>query len=59
MSTINSAEVPCATLSGMGLGPEDAGMSVTCLRIAHAVVATAASQRIHQNTESPFGKCNR
>src|SRR5215470_3272371 len=59
MSTISSAEVPCANLSGMGLGVEEEGVSVPCLRIDHAAAARTISHRIDQNTESPLAECSR
>src|SRR5215475_12086217 len=59
MSTISNAEVPCANLSGMGLGVEEAGVSVPCLRIDHAAAARTVSHRIDQNTVSPLAECSR
>src|SRR5215469_2699048 len=57
--TINSAEVPWATLSIMGAGVERAGVSMPFLRMVHAAAARAVTHRIDQNTESPLGECSR
>ena len=59
MSTINSAEVPCSTLSGMGLDVADASVFVLCLRMDHAAAANTISHRIDQNIESPLAECSR